>query len=114
MIGSPYNDGIMQFGATTPIRNDTRRKIGEGFEEEGRFAFDEKSVREQDYQLVDANTSTLDIKIETPYPLHLERTDFSSKEVRIRNVRYSVLKVDKDRNKPALFWYLQKEGLVDE
>ena len=114
MIGSPYNDGIMSFGSTTPVYNDTRRKVDEAFVPEGRFAFDEKSVREQDYQLVDANTSTLDIKIETPYPLHLEKTDFTNKEVHIRNVRYSVLKVDKDRNKPALFWYLQKEGLLNE
>lgn len=114
MIGSPYNDGIMSFGSTKPVYNDTRRKIGEGFQPDGRFAFDEKSVREQDYQLVDANTSTLDIKIETPFPLHLENADLASKEVRIRGIRYSVLKVDKDRNKPALFWYLQKEGLVNE
>ncbi|OZS77454.1 hypothetical protein CF394_11270 [Tetzosporium hominis] len=114
MIGSPYNDGMMSYGSTTPLYNDTRRKIGEDFREDGRFVFDEKSVREQDYQLIDSSASTLDIKIETPYPLHLENTDFVSKEVRIRGIRYSVLKVDKDRNKPALFWYLQKEGLVNE
>ena len=114
MIGSPYKDGIMEYGSTAPDYNDTRRKIGEKFLGEGRFTFDVKSVREQDYQVVDANISTLDMKIETPYPIHLEKTDLVSKEVRIRGIRYSVLKVDKDRNKPALFWYLQKEGLVNE
>lgn len=109
----PFNDGFMTYGQDVTLY-ELKKKIGTRFEQSGVLAFTEMSVRDQDYTLVDALSGTLDLKLKTMYPIHLESKLVNKMTVHVKGTRYETIKVDRDRNKDYLFWYLQKVGVVDE
>lgn len=109
----PFNDGFLTFG-----KNETqyvgKKSVGKNFESLGVLAFTEMSARDQDYSLVDALSGTLDLKLKTMYPAHMESKLINKMPVRLKGIEYETIKVDRDRNKEHLFWYLQKVGVVVE
>lgn len=105
-----FNDGILIYGHNQTERSETGKKIGDVFTEEGRLHFREVSSREQDYRLVDALSSTLDLKVETRYPPHFKNVQKSDLIIKINKVIYEVIRVDPDETKSFLFFYLQKVG----
>ncbi|MDW0112209.1 phage head closure protein [Sporosarcina saromensis] len=109
----PYNDGFLTYGRDV-TQYDGKKTIGKVFESQGTMAFTEMSARDQDYQLVDALGSTLDLKVKTMYPFHMESQLINKLVVHLKGVKYETIKVDRDRNKEQLFWYLQKVGVVSE
>lgn len=109
----PYNDGYLTFGQDV-TQYDGKKSVGKSFKASGTMAFTEMSARDQDYQLADALGSTLDLKVKTMYPPHMEAQLINKLTVHIKGVKYETIKVDRDRNKEQLFWYLQKVGVVNE
>ena len=109
----PFNDGFMIFGFNKTLYSG-KKSIGKEFEKKGTLAFTEMSVRDQDYSLVDALGSKLDLKIKTMYPVHMERALLNKFIVHIKGLSYETIKIDRDRNKDSLFWYLQKVGEIVE
>lgn len=109
----PFNDGFMVFG-NNQTKYSGKKSVGKEFIKSGTMAFTEMSVRDQDYTLIDALGSTLDMKIKTMYPIHLEKDLANKFTVRIKGTEYETIKVDRDRNKDYLFWYLKRVGEVNE
>lgn len=109
----PFNDGFMTFGHNK-TRYSGKKAIGKDFEKSGTLAYTEMSARDQDYSLVDALGSKLDLKLKTMYPVHMEKSLLNKYIVHILGVSYETVKIDRDRNKGLLFWYLQKVGDVVE
>lgn len=109
----PFNDGFLTYGSNVN-QYDGKKLIGKRFEATGVLAFTEMSARDQDYSLVDALSATLDLKLKTMYPIHLEVSLINKMTVRVKGIEYETIKVDRDRNKEHLFWYLQKVGVVVE
>ena len=110
----PFNDGFLFYGHNKTRLSPTKKAIGKEFTQSGFLAFTEMSARDQDYSLVDALGSTLDLKLKTMYPIHLEKKLLNKFIVRISGIEYETIKIDRDRNKDTLFWYLQKVGEVIE
>ena len=111
----PFNDGYMEFGKRQTKFSSTMKNIGSEFVSQGHFAYSEMSAREQDYSMVDSLGGTLDLKLKTMYPPHfenLQHSDLTSLLVKAKETLFEVVKVDKDRHKGNLFWYLQKVGEV--
>lgn len=109
----PFNDGFLTYGKNV-TQYDGKKSVGRKFEATGTMAYTEMSARDQDYSMVDALGSTLDLKLKTMYPIHLEPHLITKMPVRVKGVEYETIKVDRDRNKQNLFWYLQKVGVVLE
>lgn len=95
-------------------RYSLKKAVGKDFEKSGTLTFTEMSARDQDYTLVNALGSTLDMKVKTMYPFHLEKILANKFAVHIKGVEYETIKIDRDRNKESLFWYLKKVGDVVE
>lgn len=107
-IRKTYNDGYLQFGQTETGRSETGKRIGNVFVEEGRLAYSEQSCREQDYQMADILSRSLDVKVKTPLPPDYRL--FSRKRVKVSGVTFDVIKVDADRANDELYLYLQEVG----
>ena len=91
-------------------RTATKKRIGEVFTQEGILYFREMSYRESDYQLANTLGSRLDLKVKTPYPPSFRKIDKNKLIVRIDNVEYDTIRVDHDKSKHYLFFYLQRVG----
>lgn len=109
----PYNDGFLTYGKNV-TQYEGKKSVGKTFEPLGTMAFTEMSARDQDYSLVDALSGTLDLKLKTMYPMHMESNLINKMPVRVKGIEYETIKVDRDRNKEQLFWYLQKVGAAIE
>lgn len=106
-----FNDGFLEFGSRKTIRT-AGKKTGTEFISEGRLAFNELSVREQDYQLADLATSRIDLKVETLFPPFFKKIRKTKMKVLIDGVEFDVIKVDADYDKNFLYFYLQEVGEV--
>ncbi|MEI3605926.1 head-tail adaptor protein [Pseudogracilibacillus sp. SE30717A] len=104
-----YNDGYLTYGTKTTKRKNGKR-IGSTFEPEGKLAFNELSIREQDYQMADMSTSKLDLKVETMYPPSFKMKRKTKYTVVIESIEYDVIKLDTDYSKNNLYFYLQEVG----
>ena len=109
----PFNDGFLTYGKNV-TQYEGKKSVGKMFEPMGTMAFTEMSARDQDYSFVDALGGTLDLKIKTMYPMHMETNLINKMSVRVKGIEYETVKVDRDRNKEQLFWYLQKVGAAIE
>lgn len=112
-IRETFNDGFLQYGHRRTVRTNGK-KTGTEFISEGRLAFKELSAREQDYQMVDLSTSSLDLKLKTLYPPFFKSIRKNKLKVLIDKIEYDVLKVDPDYGKNFLFFYLQEVGEISE
>ncbi|MCQ2479027.1 MAG: phage head closure protein [Clostridia bacterium] len=73
--------------------------------------FEEKSIREQDFQFAESTGRTLSRKIK----VHLVDGISSTMHAIIDGVIYSIFKADIDRHKREIFLYLEEERkLIDE
>lgn len=112
-IRKTFNDGFLEYGNRKTIRTNGK-KTGSEFIPQGRLAFNELSIREQDYQAADISTSRIDLKVETLYPPFFKKTRKSKMKVLIDDVEFDVIKVDSDYSKNFLYFYLQEVGGVIE
>lgn len=104
-----YNDGFLTYGTKATKRKNGKR-IGSKFTPEGKLAFSELSIREQDYQMADMSTSKLDLKVETMYPPFFKMKRKTKYTVVIESIEYDVIKLDTDYSKNNLYFYLQEVG----
>ncbi len=112
-IRKTFNDGYLLYGHRKTVRTNGK-KTGTEFTSEGRLAFNELSIREQDYQIADIATSRLDLKLETFYPPFFKSIKKNKLKVLIETVEYDVIKVDSDYGKNFLYFYLQEVGEISE
>lgn len=112
-IRKTFNDGFLTYGHRKTVRTDGK-KTGTEFKEEGILAYNELSVREQDYQMADINTARIDLKVETLYPPFFKKVKKSKLKVLIDGLEFDVVKVDSDYSKNFLYFYLQEVGEVSE
>ncbi|UOE96073.1 phage head closure protein [Alkalihalobacillus sp. LMS39] len=109
-----FNDGFLYFGHKKTKRSERGKRIGVFFEKEGKLAFRELSCRESDYELAGALGSSLDMKVKTRYPPSFRTINKNQLKCMIDNMEFDVLKVDSDREKKFLFFYLQEVGRTNE
>lgn len=109
-----YNDGFLLYGQKETQRSLKGKRIGNGFQVEGKLAFKELSCRESDYQMAGILGASLDLKVKTPFPPSLQKTNKNKLKVAINGTEYDVIKVDHDSNKKNLFFYLQAVGESNE
>ncbi|EUJ46671.1 phage head closure protein [Paenilisteria rocourtiae] len=100
-----FNDGVLYYGALKTVRDDNRKRSEDIFAVQGKLFYQEMSVREQDYMLVNAIGGNLTLKIKTPYRKEAQ----VYQKVKIGTDIYDVITIDPDRN-VRLFWYLEKSG----
>lgn len=105
-----FNDGYLQYGYRTTQYSETGKRLGEVFEMLGTLAFEEMSCRDQDYLLANALGSRLDLKVRTMLPPTFKSVDKSKLKVSIGTEKFDIVKIDTDRNKNYLYFYLQKVG----
>lgn len=103
-----YNDGYLQYGGKQTVRAGRGKNIGQEYVVEGSLAYSELSCRDQDYQMAEILSRSLDLKIKTPLPPDYRQ--FSRKRVQIGNTFYDVIKSDPDRTNGELYLYLQEVG----
>jgi len=113
-IRETLNDGVLFYGRNITQRSATGKNIGTEFKQEGKLHYQEMSHREQDYRLVDALTSTLDLKVKTYYPPNFKNIQKTDLIVRIGTTQYEVIRADPDKVRVYLFLYLQKVGEIDD
>ena len=113
-IRETLNDGVLFYGRNETLRSGTGKNIGTKFIQQGFLHFNEKSHRERDYRLVDALSSTLDLKVKTHYPPDLRNVQKNDLVVRIGTTEYEVIQADPDETKTHLYFYLQKVGEVND
>lgn len=108
------NDGFVQYGTKETRRSEKGKRIGDTFLSHGRLAYEEMSCRDEDYQLAQVMSKSLDIKIKTLYPPSLRNVKKSKLTVVINSVEYDVIKCDTDRAKNYLYFYLQEVGMIEQ
>jgi hypothetical protein len=108
-----FNDGFLQYGHDIPIRNERGKLIGDDFKAEGKLAFKEMSAREQDYEMVGASSSNLDLKLKTYRPPNFRKVSKTKMKCVIDGIKFDVIRVD-DSDKRYLYFYLQKVGVLNE
>lgn len=108
-----FNDGFLEYGHKQTQRTPTGKRVGNSFSSEGRLAFKELSCRESDYELAGSMGASLDVKVKTMYPPSFRNVRKSELKCVINKVEFDVIKVDSDREKRYLFFYLQEVGTLD-
>ncbi|MED4172370.1 phage head-tail adapter protein [Halalkalibacterium halodurans] len=108
-----FNDGFLTYGHKKTKRSDGKR-VGEAFIPAGKLAFEETSCRDSDYRLADVLSSSLDLKVKTPYPPSFKKISKNKLKVIIEDMEYDVIRVDSDRHKTVLFFHLQEVGVIRE
>lgn len=109
-VHETFNDGFLSYGHKQTQRSSTGKRIGDIFTSAGKLAFKEMSCRDSDYQLAGTMGASLDLKIKTKFPPSFRNIRKSELICVINNVEYDVLKVDSDRDKRYLYFYLQEVG----
>lgn len=109
----PLNDGFIQYGVKETKRSERGKRIGDEFIPHGKLAYEEMSCRDQDYQMAQIMSKSLDLKIRTLYPPSLKKVNKSKLVVVIDGVEFDVIKCDVDRGKRYLYFYLQEVGILE-
>lgn len=109
-IRDTLNDGFLKYGTKKTTRSERGKNIGGQFTEVGNLAYQEMSCRDSDYELAKVMTKVLDLKVKTLYPPSLLKEDKSKFIILIDDIEYDVIKVDADREKRYLYFYLQRVG----
>ncbi|MGE7091680.1 phage head closure protein [Lysinibacillus sp. NPDC048646] len=113
-IRDVLNDGFIQYGTKETERSPKGKRIGEKYVPMGRLAYQEMSCREADYEMAKVLSAVLDLKIRTHYPPQLQRFNKSKLKVIKDGTEYDVIKVDHDREKMYLYFYLQEVGVYEQ
>lgn len=111
---SALNDGFIQYGTKETKRSEKGKRIGDIFLPQGRLAYEEMSCRDEDYQLAQIMSKSLDIKIKTLYPPKLRNFNKSKLSMVLNGIEYDVIKCDSDRSKNYLYFYLQEVGMIEQ
>lgn len=93
---SALNDGFAQFGTKETKRSEKGKRIGDEFIPQGRLAYQEISRRDENYQLAQIMSKTLDFKIKTLYPPQLRNVNKSKLTRVLNSTEYTVIKCDSD------------------
>ncbi|MBO0586460.1 phage head-tail adapter protein [Sporosarcina sp. E16_8] len=112
-VRETYNDGFVTYGYKETKRTETGKRIGETFQAVGRLAYKEISCRDTDYQLASFMSATLDYKLKTLFPPSFHGINRSKLKVVKDGIEFDVIKVDPDREKSCLYFYLQEVGVVE-
>lgn len=113
-IHQTFNDGYLKYGHKTTSRTDRGKRIGDVFNEEGSLAFALLNARDSDYQFAGAMGSSLDLKVKTLYPPSFRNINKNKLICMIGTVEFDVIKVDHDKDKRYLYFYLQEVGEIGE
>ncbi|MFE3573710.1 phage head-tail adapter protein [Lysinibacillus sp. NPDC059133] len=113
-IRDVLNDGYIQYGTKETGRSAKRKRIGEKFVPMGRLAYQEMSCRDEDYEMAKVLSAVLSLKIRTLCPPQLRKFDKSKLKVIVEGIEYDVIKVDSDREKMYLYFYLQEVGAHEQ
>lgn len=108
------NDGFIQYGTKETKRSEKGKRIGDTFIPQGRLAYQEMSARDEDYQLAQIMSKTLDIKIKTLYPPSLRNVKKSKLTIVKDGTEYEVINCDADRARNYLYFYLQEVGPIEQ
>lgn len=111
---SALNDGLVQYGTKATKRSEKGKRIGDVFIPQGKLAYKEMSCRDEDYQLAQIMSKSLDIKIKTLYPPQLKNVNKSKLTIVLNSVEFDVIKCDPDRAKNYLYFYLQEVGMIEQ
>lgn len=104
---SNYNDGVaLLYKKKTPDKN---VKTMDDLELVGKLAFDNKSIRQSDMEFAMQQDKQLTLKIVTP---DCGRTD-TSLNIRIEDVLYAIIRIDRDKEKRELYFYLTEVRKID-
>ncbi|HDR8448198.1 TPA: phage head-tail adapter protein [Bacillus cereus] len=103
-----FNDGYLVYGYKKTERSEEGKRVGETFQEEGRLAYQDMSIRDSDYQMVGVVTTGLDVKVKTLYPPSFRKRNKNKLRVFMEEIEYDVIKVDHDAGKQYLYFYLQQ------
>lgn len=115
MAHEALNDGFLVYGTDETIQSARGKSIGETFTQIGRLAYQEMSCRDEDYEMAQKiNSSVLNLKVRTLCPPQLLRVNKSNLKILINDMKYDVIKVDSDREKRYLFFYLQEVGIYEQ
>lgn len=113
-IRDTLNDGYVAYGRRETQRSEKGKRIGEVFVAKGKLAYRELSCRESDYQMAQVMSATLDMKIQTLCPPFFKHEQ-KSKLVMVKDgIEFDVIKVDTDREKMYLYFYLQEVGVHEQ
>ncbi|MFJ7662961.1 phage head-tail adapter protein [Lysinibacillus sp. NPDC097162] len=113
-IRDVLNDGFIEFGTKETERSIKGKRIGERFVPMGRLAYQEMSCRDEDYEIAKVLSAVLSVKIRTLCPPILRKYDKSKLKVILDGVEFDVIKVDSDREKMYLYFYLQEVGMREQ
>ncbi|RHW38704.1 phage head-tail adapter protein [Lysinibacillus yapensis] len=111
---SALNDGFIHYGTKETKRSEKGKRIGDAFLPQGILAYQEMSAREEDYQLAQVMSKSLDLKIKTPYPPSLQNIKKSKLTIILNSTEYEVIKCDPDRARNYLYFYLQEVGVFEQ
>lgn len=103
---SNYNDGIVELYQRLTDKN---VKSMEDLEYLTKLAFDEKTVRQEDKEFAMQHDKQITLKIVTQDDGNMD----TSRCAVIGNVIYSIIKIDRDRKKNELYFYLQEVRKID-
>ncbi|MBP3951129.1 head-tail adaptor protein [Bacillus suaedae] len=105
-----FNDGFLEYGRNVTRRTEKGKRAGKEFIPEGKLAFRLMNARDSDYMFAGSMGSSLDLKIKTRFPPSFLNISKSDMLCVIDNNEFEVIKVDHDREKRYLYFYLQKVG----
>lgn len=113
-IRDVLNDGFIQYGTKETERSSKGKRIGEKFVPMGRLAYQEMSCRDEDYEMAKVLSAVLSLKIRTLCPPRLRKYNKNKLKVIVEGTEYDVIKVDSDREKMYLYFYLQEVGAREQ
>jgi len=96
------------YGNMQTKRSDIGVEIGQTFVSEGTLPFRIMNARDSDYLTFQGMGSELNLKVKTPAPPSLRLQVLNQYNVVIDNVRYKVVRGDRDQH--YLYFYLDKIG----
>lgn len=114
-IRETFNDGYITYGHKGTVRNELGQDTGdEAFIVKGKLAYKEISCREEDYQMASFMSATLSFKLKTLFPPSFRNVTKNKLKIIKDGIEFHVIKVDPDREKSCLYFYLQEVGPIGQ
>lgn len=107
-----HNDGWVSLIQATKRRNEVGRVVGETHETVSRHPISYMTVRTKDVDFYQAQGSTLDLKIRTPYHKSLETSHPTACKIQHFNKNYDIINIDIDYTNKLMYLYLGRTGGV--
>jgi hypothetical protein len=107
-----YTDGVLRYGTIKTKRNEFKEKIGFELNESGFLFFDYKQIRQQDENIFGSGKDqSSNLKVETYY---VPGIDKQIHKAVINGNYYEIEYIDLSTDRKNMFWYLTKEGVLNE